>query len=274
MIHIEFKPRNSAVWKRWCADCGKATSTLTEAIENGLEAEVAGIYKRKSVKDEVFFAKAGPFHGKCAYCECYLADFQRGDIEHFRPKKAVTDEDDNIAVVDDGNGNTSPHRGYYWLAYDWKNLLPSCAICNQPTTTDGQKIGKHNRFPVEASRAVKPSDIDSEKPLLINPTQEDPKTHLGVDPDTAMMNELTPRGKMCIRIFGLNLRDRLVEDRMKAINEVKARFDIILHNPDLAAKQRAMDELREIREGRRAYAAASRAILDRIRPFLSPLLEA
>lgn len=273
MIHILFDAPTTGIWKRWCLDCRKAANELERAIENEEEVEIIDIYKRKSVKDEVFFAKEGPFHGKCAYCECYLADFQRGDIEHFRPKKAVTDEDDNIAVVEDGSGNATPHKGYYWLAYDWKNLLPSCAICNQPTSIDGKKIGKHNRFPVEANRASKPSDIEKEKPLLLNPTQEDPKTHLCVDPDTAVMNELTPRGEMCIRIFGLNLRDRLIEDRMKAINEVKAKIDIILHNPDLAAKQRALRELEEIREGKRAYAAAGRAILERIRPFLSPLLE-
>jgi len=273
MIHIAFEPPETLVWKRWCSDCQKAAATLADAVINGQKAEVSGIYKRKSIKDEVFFAKEGPFHGKCAYCECYLADFQRGDVEHFRPKNAITDEEDNIAIVEDENGNTTPHRGYYWLAYDWTNLLPSCAICNQPTAIDGQKIGKHNRFPVGAGHATSPSDIANEKPLLINPTQEDPEMHLSVDANTGLMNELTSRGKMCIRIFGLNVRDRLVEDRMKAINDVKAQIDIILHNPDSAAKKRAMDELREIKEGKRSYAAAGRAALNLIRPFLSQVLE-
>jgi hypothetical protein len=27
-------------------------------------------------------------------------------------------------------GKSVEHPGYFWLAYHWKNLLPSCAFCN------------------------------------------------------------------------------------------------------------------------------------------------
>src|SRR6185503_17962939 len=243
-------------------------------VESGEEWEVSNLYKSGKIKKEFFFAKAGPFGGRCAYCECYLNDFQHPDIDHFRPKKAVTDKDDNPAVILDKDGNKAHHQGYYWLAYEASNLLPTCKICNEPSAIDGRKIGKHNRFPVEADHyAVAPEGIPDEKPLLVNPTQEDPAQHLSVDLRTGLMTHCSPRGDMCIQIFGLNLRDQLVHDRKKAIDEVKAKLDTIIHNPDEAAKQRAADELKNIRDGKCAYAAAGKAMLSSVSPYVSLLLE-
>ena len=52
---------------------------------------------------------------KCAYCE---GNFQHSEaaleIDHYRPKSKVTGTD---------------HVGYYWLAYEWSNLLPACKTC-------------------------------------------------------------------------------------------------------------------------------------------------
>src|SRR5215216_5117455 len=43
---------------------------------------------------------------KCAYCEQTC----KAEIEHYRPKKAITDD--------------KTHNGYYWLCYTWSNLVP------------------------------------------------------------------------------------------------------------------------------------------------------
>ena len=89
------------------------------------------------------------YHGKCAYCETSVEQF---DVEHFRPKRG----------------------GYYWLAYSWDNLLLSCPICN---------VAKGNSFPTSETPVVydKNRDVMSlfhhlssvydllEKPLLVNP---------------------------------------------------------------------------------------------------------
>jgi uncharacterized protein (TIGR02646 family) len=84
------------------------------------------------------------FLGKCAYCEVQFVLDQTGDVEHFRPKAGVVDEHDQR--VD--------HPGYYWLAYEWSNLLPSCSKCNRLTKTkDGRRVGKGERFPVMGRRA-------------------------------------------------------------------------------------------------------------------------
>ena len=100
-------------------------------------------------------------HYKCAYCECLLnGDF--GDVEHFRPKK----------------GYTTPQKtkltrpGYYWLAYNWSNLLVACSTCN--------RTYKKNHFALadEAGRNIKGEDITNEEPLFINPAEEDPADHI------------------------------------------------------------------------------------------------
>src|SRR5687768_15276735 len=247
MIRIALSDPGTAAWKRWRVRCQNATKMLRNTVERGEEWEVTNLYKSKRIKKEFFFAKEGPFGGRCAYCECYLNDFQQPDIDHFRPKKGVTDKDDNPALVVDANGKRIHHQGYYWLAYEWDNLLPTCKICNEPSEIDGRKIGKHNRFPVDGDYAAAPEGIPDEKPLLINPTQDDPAEHIAIDLATGLVNYQTPRGDMCIQIFGLNLRDQLVHDRKKAMAEVKAKLDTIIHDPDEAAKQQAADELRKIR---------------------------
>ena len=69
------------------------------------------------------------YHGKCAYCERYY----KLDVEHYRPKGAISDE----------NGNPLRATGYYWLGYEWSNLLPSCISCNR-------EGGKGIKFPYRA----------------------------------------------------------------------------------------------------------------------------
>jgi uncharacterized protein (TIGR02646 family) len=273
MIKIKFDDPGTVSWKKWCADCRTAREKLENDVSNGLDCEITDLYKRKKIKKDVFFAKEGPFRGCCAYCESYLNDFQRGDIEHFRPKKFVTDSNDNPVLLVDSNGNKKEHCGYYWLAYEWTNLLPSCVICNQPTVIDGRKIGKHNRFPVEGSYAISAEGIADEIPLLINPTQDDPQEHIGVDLTTGLMNHRTARGDACIHTFGLNIRDQLVHERKKAMDEVKVKFDTIIHNPDEGAKIRAIRELDDIKSGKCAYAAAGREMLENLLRSMSPLFE-
>jgi len=77
-------------------------------------------------------ALANSYHNKCAYCERIL----KIDIEHYRPKKKVSED--------------SNHDGYYWLCYEWTNLLPSCITCNR-------EGAKHNKFPVLGQRVNSPN---------------------------------------------------------------------------------------------------------------------
>jgi hypothetical protein len=221
-------PPRSKVWERWISDCSKATVELTQQVARGEKPMITDLYRRKSIKKAYFCAAGPPFYGKCAYCEAPILDYQHGDVEHFRPKAGVTDEhcqpvcllDEQGQVQIDADGEPIRHPGYYWLAYEWTNLLPTCIKCNQDDVRQGHRTGKHSRLPVEGRHAQRAEDVAHEKPLLINPLSEqesdEPSHHLVVDTKTGVMGHRTSRGKACCDIFGLNLRDQLVEDRSRA----------------------------------------------------------
>jgi hypothetical protein len=74
--------------------------------------------------NEVVEKLAEYYFKKCTYCEDYATIY----IEHYRPKGRVI---------------KTKHGGYYWLCYEWSNLVPTCHECN--------KIGggKGDQFPVK-----------------------------------------------------------------------------------------------------------------------------
>ncbi|NWD71309.1 endonuclease [Pseudomonas gingeri] len=148
------------------------------------------VYKSDSVKkqlDELF-------HGKCAYCESFYASTAPVDVEHYRPKGAVSESSD--------------HPGYWWIAMDWDNLLPSCIDCNrkrkQITPRLSNKLltlqenrqgfsdssvvltGKKDSFPILGPRAMSATaDLAAEYPLLLDPCRDNPDDHLRFHIDRA-----------------------------------------------------------------------------------------
>ena len=166
MIHIDYtEPRDDPIWKRWRRSCEAETGRLCKKVNDGQFPKMTDLYE---CKGKVFFSVDGPFKGKCAYCETYLKQLQNPDVEHFRPKLAVTDEKGIPILTDYGSGPVL-HKGYYWLAYDWRNLMPCCAKCNQASNINGEKIGKHNRFHVDGVHARSEEEMLAERPLLLNP---------------------------------------------------------------------------------------------------------
>src|SRR5437879_2127657 len=101
MIRIHFDEPNDRAWQRWRREGDEETQRLKAVADaNELPPEISSLYKRKSIKGRFFFSETGPFGGKCAYCETYLTHFQKPDIEHYRPKRAVTDAQDVPVMVD------------------------------------------------------------------------------------------------------------------------------------------------------------------------------
>jgi hypothetical protein len=99
--------------------------------------------RKMSVSDAVYASYAVKValevchHGKCCYCETYVPKpFAYSHVEHWRPKGGSMQARRSVRI----------RPGYYWLAYDWDNLLLSCAPCN---------INKSDLFPLEnpAARA-------------------------------------------------------------------------------------------------------------------------
>lgn len=175
------------------------------------------------------------FGGKCAYCETNVVAGFWGDVEHYRPKRKVEED--------------PSHPGYYWTAYDPRNLMPSCQRCNQGK-------GKKNHFPVvDGTRAFDEAGLAAETPLLLNPYFDKPSEHLAWDFDpakgepTGYLRGLTDKGRVSVNVYGLNRPD-LVDERLAAQNEAVTAYKLA----------RIRDEtgplLTKLREGRLSYVAA------------------
>lgn len=172
--------------------------------------------------DDVRSSLTDVFAGKCAYCESYYGATQPLDVEHFRPKGQVVRERE----VDGKLVRRMEAPGYWWLASDWGNLLPSCSDCNRPRRQElplGQRAtaGKANQFPVadETRRAARPGEEATEPRLLLHPYLDQPMEHLRFveAPGTMRDGEVEPRrrgrrrapdpmGKASIEVYALQRR--------------------------------------------------------------------
>ncbi|MEN5200396.1 hypothetical protein ABE525_14330 [Pseudomonas wadenswilerensis] len=211
------------------------------------------------------------FHKKCAYCEFNYAAGGPEDIEHFRPKGAV--------VI---NGKMSK-PGYYWLAADWDNLLPSCIDCNRKrgkTFADDSTgmSGKANLFPVvnEMLRWRDHAAQKNEIELLLNPCVDDPEQHLEflakglVRPRTIQIDANlvpSPKGQVSIEVYGLLRRD-LVEQRQLKEKRVKAALERALKAIEMmrqadnpALKQDLKEHARQLLEDARSHLAPNEPFL-------------
>ncbi len=165
--------------------------------------------RRSRVEDQLAIA----YKNKCAYCERIC----KADIEHYRPKKGV-DEDKS-------------HDGYYWLCYEWSNLIPSCINCNR-------EGGKHNQFPIIGKRVTIPLVVNGqldlrtckannkplldETPYLLHPEVDHPENYFSfaIDPNGEGIRiegiDKENRGERTIEICLLN-RQEVKLDRVKNV---------------------------------------------------------
>ena len=193
---------------------GKKDSTnKASKASDGTTAKSKGLTFKVYKDDSVKIALERLFYGKCAYCESYYAATQPMDVEHWRPKADVDLEEWEP---------DQQFKGYYWLAADWLNLLPSCIDCNrarkQKTLPDGSTVSsdKGNQFPVMSgsSRISRGADRSAEQPLLLNPTEDDPQLHLSCAPeDPSILQQRSVRGKASIDVYGLNRASIVVARR-------------------------------------------------------------
>ena len=132
-----------------------------------------------------------------------------GRIDHFRPKGAVRQS----------KGSDRVHPGYYWLAYQWDNLVFACEDCN---------LKKSDYFPLEdpGHRARNHlDDLDRESPLLLNPYVEtDPGAHLTFDGSACQPR--TARGRMTVTSLKLN-RPILQEERLRLLRVLECLCDVV-----------------------------------------------
>ncbi len=142
---------------------------------------------------------------KCCYCEKAIGN---GQIEHYRPKSAYQA----------ARGSSLIRPGYYWLAYEWDNFLISCSDCNQADR-------KGTLFPVfSTKRAKKPSDpLNSEKPIIINPSKENPSKYITFNLSIPVGIDKKGRGNANIKIFDLKNRPDLTSSREDILEVYKTK---------------------------------------------------
>jgi uncharacterized protein (TIGR02646 family) len=181
------------------------------------------IYAHTSVKLELIAMQ----HEKCAFCEAKPLHVSDGDVEHFRPKGGVRQAD------------TDPLQrpGYYWLAYDWDNLMFSCERCN--------RRHKKNLFPLvdPARRARTHRDsVANEAPVFVDPSAEDPEPYITYRDHVPVAIGGNARGAQTIEALGLR-RPELSTDREEHLERLRVLQDVAA-NPagphELRAKATAL----------------------------------
>jgi uncharacterized protein (TIGR02646 family) len=171
----------------------------------------SSIYGAKSVKNALIKAQ----QGKCAFCESQVRHIAHGDVEHYRPKGGVRQND----------ADRLEQPGYFWLAYGWENLFFACQLCNQSF--------KKNRFPLaDPTRRARShlDDLAAEQPMLVHPADEEPSTLIGFREEMAFPIDDDPRARTTIEVVGLN-REALAEQRLDSLKPYKLLHQRLLQLP-------------------------------------------
>ncbi len=193
-----------------------AINSLNNRYDNG-EKEFkssdfdSNIYGHDEVKGRLI----GIQDYKCCFCESKIGHISFGDVEHFRPKAGWVQNDEKI---------NKP--GYYWLAYNWENLMLSCQICNQRH--------KRNFFPLlsHSSRALSHADdIKLEQPVFINPTSEEVEKLITFNEEIPKAVNDNQRGSETIIKLGLD-RELLNEQRRQTLNKIRDIYDLAKGYPE------------------------------------------
>jgi uncharacterized protein (TIGR02646 family) len=161
------------------------------------------VYSSKAVKEKLKTI----FNKKCGFCETNTHAGAHKDVEHYRFK-----------------------NHYYWLGYEWTNLLLSCQICNRdfkktyfPLADETKRILTHPLSIFSGNFNKNDYDIRQlntiEEPLLLHPALDEPKVHLRFLKN-GLVEGISNKGIKTIDICGLK-RDDLKLARKKIVEEVQ-----------------------------------------------------
>jgi hypothetical protein len=226
MIRVTFDPGDLtgaqlAWWQAWQARADAATTAVIAEWETWIQQPgktPKDTFKPKLDeqiwKDLRDWLLDNVFNRKCAYCETPVV---RSTFhgEHFRPKGRVRIRKAGQKTLLRGLTRSDwhpdapsrldevEHPGYFWLAYNWKNLLPSCEFCNTAAgkkdqfPVAGQLVGIKRLEPEEVAVLkeqiiqsptwpdlyyLQPDDLDLlEDRCLLHPYFDDPEEHLVFD---------------------------------------------------------------------------------------------
>lgn len=268
MIPVKRPDPDDPEWIAWRAEARDAVQSLQREYTPGAEFKVKEeLYKRAMP----FLLRL--FNRKCAYCESVLSNAQPGDVEHYRPKGRIRELDGKLVRVKI-DGKECEHPGYWWLCYEWTNLLPACADCNRRRRhgDDGAQAGKADLFPIAGKRALRPGDpLIEEEALLLDPTDEqfDPANHFEFQKDGKIAPK-TKHAQTTCELLGLNLRETLVEQRAVSYTSATALFSqfisvsnslALVGQPVSEEENRLRRLINEMWEGKSQYSAFARLAL-------------
>lgn len=153
------------------------------------------------------------YKNKCGYCETNHEAGATFRVDHFRPKRKVKDD--------------AVHLGYYWLGYEWSNLILSCESCNGkksnrfPLAIGGVRVSTPllnlNGLPKKQYSFVSSTLYQKEKALLLNPEIDEVEKELIFLP-SGRVKGMTDKGIETVKVCCLN-RDPLFIARKKIISE-------------------------------------------------------
>lgn len=282
MIRVDPIPPTPAVL---IGDESAAAKERNEAAEHWKTHGTMKGFKFKVYKErEVVAALEDTFNGKCAYCEGRYDNNAPCEVEHYRPKGGVE--------VDGKLGQP----GYYWLAADWMNLLPSCGDCNKMryhefADDEPEARGKANKFPIAdpAKRAKAPGEEAFEECLLLHPYIDEPRDFLTFVEDGKHKGVIQalpgpdgqPREKarVSIRVYGLD-RPRLTSAREDVwirvagnVKVAKRHLATVNANPDDPAAQinlnDAIASLKHELSARASFLAMARQLAEPLRDLVT-----
>lgn len=186
----------------------------------------------------------------CAYCSRVLPGNDRGDVEHFRPKKSIQ--------------GAPGHGGYWWLGYRISNYVLSCGVCNSSR--------KGNKFPLRPrARHIKfenRSRLAREARLLLDPTVDDLDEILTIDIESDLVRVVPKDGvggikkamiEKTIEFFRLNSDRWLIDDRIIVLDEVTKALD-----------ERDDDRARMLAVRYSPHSLVAKTVLENMRPDLLP----
>ena len=224
----------------------KISNRLTKQLKQKyLDGERTFKFSTAYRSDQIKDALRKSQNNKCCFSE---AKFEGDDahVEHFRPK----------GRIDEWPNGESLYPGYYWLAYAWSNLF----LCKSTINCSY----KRNFFPLEVGSSRNRSHLDNniERPLLIDPSLDEPREHIRFREDEPIA--LTERGRVCIEL--LQLRHPEFEEarrtRLRILKKFKTSVDKALERGFTVEEPEIAAVIEELKESVQPTAAFSSMAID------------
>ena len=265
MIYINFAElKLSEAWEKDAEEAQWMTRCTCPTTRNMMVDAHSNIWRDARIKN----ALKKLSNGKCWYCESKDLRADK-EVEHFRPKNEVKER-------------KGEHKGYWWLAFNYKNYKYSCTFCNQIRVNKETKesFGKGTFFPIfnEDGRAMTyGDDHSSEDVCLLDPTLRSDTMLLSFNDDGSATprhtkdkrKRLYERARISINLYNLNHPD--IKEARLAVAEViegliddgEKYFDKMALGEDTAmyAFERTSEMIAKLIHSKTQFAGFARAIL-------------